>query len=312
MRATVSLISAGTEMLIYRGEASPDDPLPPYSEGSLSFPIKYGYQCVGRVEQAGERSGFAIGDRVFARHPHQEVFTVGVEQAAAVRLPDSLGDDAAAFLNLTKVALTALLEVPVRLGDVAVVYGLGIIGLQLTRLAGMTAGRLIAVDPIPRRRRLAIDYGAHVAVPPEEARAAVEELSSGRGADVSFDASGAPLALQSAIDATGDNGSIVVLSYYGQRAVGLRLAPEFHFRRQRIVSCQAAPIPAALQPRWDAARRSQLVLELLERLGVDDLISARVPFAEADRAYRLLDERPDHMLGVLLEYGGHSPTRASV
>jgi threonine dehydrogenase-like Zn-dependent dehydrogenase len=33
------------------------------------------------------------------------------------------------------------------------------------------------------------------------------------------------------------------------------------------------------------------------------LLTHRVPFTEAAEAYRLLDERPDETIGVLLEYG---------
>jgi threonine dehydrogenase-like Zn-dependent dehydrogenase len=135
-------------------------------------------------------------------------------------------------------------------------------------------------------------------VSPEDVRAVVEEMSGGRGADVSFEASGVPRALQSAIEVTGADGHIVVLSYYGTRQVQLRLAPEFHFRRHRLISSQAGA-----QPRWDWARRTEATLELLSGLSVADMISARVPFPEAPKAYTLADEHPDQVLGVLLDYG---------
>jgi threonine dehydrogenase-like Zn-dependent dehydrogenase len=50
-------------------------------------------------------------------------------------------------------------------------------------------------------------------------------MSHQRWADVTFEASGVPAALQSAIDVTGETGSIVVVSYFGARAASLRLAP---------------------------------------------------------------------------------------
>jgi 2-desacetyl-2-hydroxyethyl bacteriochlorophyllide A dehydrogenase len=301
VRASVSLISAGTEMLVFRGQAAENDLLPMYAEGSFVFPIKYGYQVVGRVERAGARSGYAKGDRVFARHPHQDVFTLKADDGV-VKLPDSLSDEPASFFNLAKVALTALLEMPVRLGDVVVVHGLGVIGLLLLRLARRTAGQIIAVDPIPARRELASQYGADAAVEPAAAAAKVEELSRGRGADVSFEASGAPAALQTAIDVTGANGTIVVVSYFGNRPVALRLAPEFHFRRQRMISTQAATIPSELEPRWDVPRRSGVVLEELARLPLADLVSARYPLTEVARAYERVDTDAANTLGVLLDY----------
>jgi 2-desacetyl-2-hydroxyethyl bacteriochlorophyllide A dehydrogenase len=305
VRAGVSLISSGTEMLVYRGGATENDLIPMYGEGSLSFPIKYGYQVVGRVERAGPGSGYVKGDRVFARHPHQDLFTLRADDGV-VKLPEGLTDDDAAFFNLTKVALTALLEMPVRLGDVVVVHGLGIIGLILLQLARRTAGRIVGVDPIASRRELASRYGADAAVEPTAAARTIEDLSRGRGADVSFDVSGAPAALQTAIDVTGTNGTIVVVSYFGNRPVTLRLAPEFHFRRQRVISTQAAAIPAELEPRWDIRRRSDVVLEELARLPLDDLVSARYPIADVRHAYERVDTDAANTLGVLLDYGGRS------
>jgi threonine dehydrogenase-like Zn-dependent dehydrogenase len=117
------------------------------------------------------------------RHPHQDVFTLRVDDGV-VPLPDAVSDDRAAFFNLTKVALTALLESPVRIGEVVVVFGLGIIGSIVTRLVRRTAGRLIAVDPIPMRRDLAKRYGADLVVAPADVVEAVADLSHGRGPTV--------------------------------------------------------------------------------------------------------------------------------
>jgi 2-desacetyl-2-hydroxyethyl bacteriochlorophyllide A dehydrogenase len=302
VRATVSLISAGTEMLVYRGDATPTDLLPSYCEGAFTFPIKYGYQVVGRVERPGAEAGLAPGQRVFVRHPHQDVFTLRVDEGV-VPLPDAIDDDRAAFFNLSKVALTAILESPVRIGEVVVVFGQGIIGSILTRLARRTAGRLIAVDPIPMRRELAKRYGADLAVAPTDVAEAVADLSHGRGADACFEVSGSPRALQSALDVTGTTGTITVVSYFGKRPVTLRLAPEFHFKRLRIVSTQAAPIPAALESRWDVPRRSEVVLDELGRLPIEDFMGARFPITEVGAAYQRLDRDAEHTLGVLLDYG---------
>src|SRR5204862_310824 len=79
---------------------------------------------------------------------------------------------------------------------------------------------------------------------------AVRELSDGRGADVAIEASGAPAALQSAIVATGQEGTIVAISFFGKKTVPLVLSPEFHYRRQRLISSQVSTIGSGLQPRW--------------------------------------------------------------
>lgn len=297
VEATRSLISAGTEMLVYRGDTTPGDRLPPTSEGTFPFPLKYGYQVVGRVAEAGAESGYTVGDRVFARHPHQERFTISADPTLITAVPDAVGDDAASMLNLTRVALTGILDVPFRPGEVVVVYGQGIVGMMAARIAGLSAGKVIVVDPFAARRELALGYGADAAVAPEDAAAAVQELSRGRGADVVYEASGAPPALQSAIEVAADRGEIVAISLYGNHAVPLRLAPEFHFRRLRITSSQATD-----QPRWDWVRRTEASFDLLARFDVSDMISVTTPFDDARTAYDRVDRDPEHVLGAVLAY----------
>lgn len=297
VRATRSLISAGTEMLVYRGDTTPGDRMPPTSEGQFPFPTKYGYQTVGRVVAAGERSGYAQGDRVFTRHPHQDLFTIAALPTFVTRVPDYIDDAAAGFLNLTRVALTGVLDVPVRPGEVVVVFGQGIVGMMCARIAGLNAGSVVVVDRFAQRRELALAYGATAAVEPRDVGEVVAELSHGRGADVVYEASGAPSALQSAIEISADRGEIVAISLYGKHEVALRLAPEFHFRRLRITSSQATD-----QPRWDWVRRTEASLDLLRRLSTAEMVSATVPFDRAADAYALVDRDPEHVLGVLLDY----------
>jgi 2-desacetyl-2-hydroxyethyl bacteriochlorophyllide A dehydrogenase len=297
VEATRSLISAGTEMLVYRGDTTPGDRMPPTSEGQFPFPTKYGYQTVGRVVEAGANSGHAVGDRVFARHPHQDIFTIAALPTLVTAVPDGVADDAAGLLNLTRVALTGVLDVPVKTGEVAVVFGQGIVGMMCARIARLNAGKVIVVDRFAKRRELALTYGADAAVEPQDVAAAVAELSNGRGADVVYEASGAPPALQSAIEIAADRGEVVAISLYGKHDVPLRLAPEFHFRRLRITSSQATD-----QPRWDWVRRTEVSFDLLKRLDTTEMISATVPFDRAAEAYDLVDGDPANVLGVVLDY----------
>lgn len=309
VRAIVSLVSAGTEMNVFRGQVASFEELAlPTTVGMLPSPIKFAYQVVGRVEQVGRASRFRPGDVVFANHPHQELFTLSTSTSTegginlVEPVPEGLAVERAAFANLYKVACNGLLSVPVRIGDVAVVSGLGIIGMFVGFLARRTASRLILIDPLEPRRASAEWLGADAVVDPVEARLAVDELSGGRGADVHFEASGSPAALQTAIDTTGVEGQICVLSYYGSQDVTLRLSPEFHLRRQRIVGSLSGRTPAEIAPRWDASRRMKLAMRELGHIDVGRLVSHRLPFADAPRAYALIDREPAETLGVLLDY----------
>ena len=310
VRGIVSLVSPGTEMSLYRGEeAASDDGSAtdakeylPTAEGVLPFPVKLAYQIVGDVEQAGEGSRHSVGDRVFSYYPHQDRFVVADDPALVFGVPVGLDADRAAFANLFCVAYNALLDCPVRIGDCVAVSGLGIIGSFAATLARRTASRLIVIDPLPQRRERAQWIDADAVVHPAQAAELIAEITAGRGVDVYIEASGATRALQGAIDATGQEGTVVVISYYGSREVTLRLSPEFHVRRQRIISSQVGSIGSGLQTRWDAERRMSVAMEELASLDVEALISHRVPFDNAPTAYEQIDQRPNESLGVLLQY----------
>jgi NADPH:quinone reductase-like Zn-dependent oxidoreductase len=85
-----SAVSAGTEMLVYRGEVPQDLQLDlPTFVGGYEFPIKYGYAAAGRVlDTSFEVDHLSTGDTVFVHHPHQEVFVVPARML--VRLPKDL------------------------------------------------------------------------------------------------------------------------------------------------------------------------------------------------------------------------------
>jgi 2-desacetyl-2-hydroxyethyl bacteriochlorophyllide A dehydrogenase len=303
IRAIVSLVSAGTEMLVYRGEVPAGDSLGLETcAGSFGFPVKYGYQVVGEVVAAGAEAGYHPGDIVFARHPHQDLFTMRSTNRLLSLLPRDMQPERAVFVNLLEVALNCALDVPVRFGDVVVVYGYGVVGSFCGQLSRRTAGRLVVVDPIPERRAAALSQGADAAVSPEEAAGVIADLSNRRGADICIDASGAPSAVQDAVRATAQEGTIVEVSYFGARQVSLALSPEFHFRRQRIVSSQVGSIGSGLQPRWDLERRDLAAFELLKSDWVVTPVSHRYAFDEAPGAYRILDENPRAATGILLVY----------
>ena len=288
MDGAVSLVSTGTEMVVYRGEATSDDPMPLNSAGSYDFPIKYGYQVVGRVAESRDER-FPNGTRVFVRHPHQTRFTVTVEGYALIAIPDEVDDEAAAFLNLGRVAHNALVDAETAAGETVVVHGLGIVGSLAARMLRPIAGTLIVVDPVALAARAGGALGRGRRGRARRRRPMpIEAATQGRGADVSIEASGAGPALQAAIDTTGEEGRIIVVSYYGRTPVPLRLAPEFHWRRQRIISSHATAFARATA-HWDIDRRNAAVFALLPSLGAADLISLRLPLERAAEGYRALD-----------------------
>jgi threonine dehydrogenase-like Zn-dependent dehydrogenase len=120
--------------------------------------------------------------------------------------------------------------------------------------------------------------------------------------DLIFEASGTPIALQAAIDAVADDGTVTVCSWYGTKDVPLMLGGRFHRGRIRLRSTQVGRLPPELAGRWSYARRRSTVLDLLAVLPVDRMVSHRVAFDDAPAAYRLLAEHPEEATQVLLTY----------
>jgi 2-desacetyl-2-hydroxyethyl bacteriochlorophyllide A dehydrogenase len=290
--AIASAISHGTELLVYRAEVDPALPLDlPTLAGSFALPIKYGYASVGRVIDLGDEvGGLAPGDTVFALHPHQDVYLAPARLVS--RLPEGLAPGLGLFFANTETALNIAHDAAPRLGETAVVFGQGVVGLlaaQTLRLAG--AARVIVVEPDARRREQALKYGADAALAPGPALA--DELrahNDGRLADLAVEVSGAPAALQAAIDAVMDEGTVVVASWYGRKPVSLDLGARFHRGRIRLRSSQVGRLAPETGPRWDHGRRSAAVAALLPRLRLAGLVSHSVPFERAAKAYQVADQ----------------------
>ena len=305
VRAILSAVSHGTEMLVYRGGVPEDLPLDlPTFDGGFGFPIKHGYAAAGRVLDTGAGvTALAPGDPVFVHHPHQDLFTVPAD--LPVPLPRDLGPLRAVFFANMETALNVVHDAHARLGETAVVFGQGVVGLLVTRLLTMSGVSVLAVEPVPRRRELALKMGA-AAFGPGDVGERVLAATDGRGADVAVEASGSGAALAMAVGCVAVEGMVVAASWYGTEPVALPLGGHFHRGRVRIRSSQVGRVAPELSARWGAGRRRGAVVSLLRdpRVPLDSLVSHRIPFARAPDAYRMLDEGPAGAVQVVFDYEG--------
>lgn len=304
VRALASGVSAGSEMLVYRGEAPKDlEADLPTIAGDFGLPIKFGYASVGTVLEVGAGvEKLAADDLVFALYPHQTEYVV--PETLAFKLSAGTDPQIGIFTANLETAVTVALDAHPRLSESVLVMGQGVLGLLVTlllRRAG--AGPIVTVDAHERRRAASIAAGAdHALSPHADLAAEVRELTDGRGVDVVVEVSGNPAALQGAVDAVAFAGSVVVASWYGSKPVTLDLGSAFHRRRIRLTSSQVSTLDPALAPRWDRDRRSALVNQLLGELPLAELITHSVPFRDAASAYRLLDQTPEECIQVTLDY----------
>ena len=306
VRTLASAISAGTEGLIYRGEAPaslPADETIDALEDDLSFPLSYGYAAVGRVDAVGAAVSEAWLDRrVFAYNPHESHFTA--QPDALVPVPEAIPTRRATLLANVETAVTFLLDGRPTIGERVAVFGQGVVGLLTTALLAHTpVESLVAVDPLASRRSLAEAFGADRTIDPDR-RDVDDRLASTTGgrADLTYELSGDPAALDDAIAATGFDGRVVVGSWYGTKPVELDLGGRFHRDRIDVRSSQVSTIAPEHEGRWSRERRHEVAWGWLEDLAVDSLFTHTFPLERADDAYRLLEERPGEAIQVLLTY----------
>ena len=308
VRSSLSAVSAGTELLFYRGEAPPDLPLDgklPALIGPARYPLRYGYAVAGRVIGLGPGvTGDLAGRRVFCFHPHAS--RMNFAAADILPIPEDVDDRDALFLANMETAVTLMLDGRPTLGEAVAVFGQGVVGLLATALlARHPLKRLVAVDPIPRRREISLSAGAHAAFDPRQADAPgrLSPDSDEAMADLVFELSGEPSALNAAIAACGFGGRVVIGSWYGTRPAALDLGGRFHRSRIRLISSQVSTLPAEAAARWSKARRSETAWEMIRRVRPARFITHEMPVERAAEGYDLLDRRPEEVLQVVFTYG---------
>ena len=301
VRTCCSGISAGTELLAFRGQLPSDLPLDEsiaaLDGGSFDYPFRYGYSAVGVVEAVGPdvHRGLAVGDVVFAFHPHQARFHVAADAVVPVGdLPPRL----ATLLPYVETAFQVTLDAGPVFGDDVVVSGLGVLGTLIALLVERAGARVIAVEPQAWRRDLAAGLGV-TAVAPGELPAVVAE----RGAvPLAIECSGSPSALAPLLDVVAHEGTVLVASWYGSREVALPLGGAFHRRRLTIRSTQVSTIPAAQSSKWTPSRRIARAVELAAGLPLAALATDTVDIAAAADAYARLDSGTSGVMHVAFGY----------
>lgn len=270
--AELSAISAGTELLAYRGQ-TPEG----MSVTATDDTAGLGYSLVGSVTGLGPGVDPAwLGNRVFALHPHASHLVCLPDQL--VRLPPELSWEDAVFLSNMDTAVNLVQDGHPRLGENVAVFGLGVVGLLTAAVLARFPIELQGFDPVAARREKAQELG--VGTPEQPA-----------SYDLCFECSGQPQALNDAIQHTGFSGRIVVGSWYGLKRAEIDLGGVFHRNRIQIVSSQVSSLNPALSGLWTRERRLQVALQQLTVIRPARLISHRFPIERAAEAYALLDRR---------------------
>jgi L-iditol 2-dehydrogenase len=282
-------------------------------------PLYPGHEVVGVVAEVGPGvSELAPGDRVFVHHHvpcmvcracrrgattscrrfratrlHpgglSEYVRVPAENVAldVLKLPEDLDDAPATLVEPLACCVRSVRRGGVRPGDTVAVVGLGLTGLlhvQLALLWGAT--RVIGIDPIEERRRLAAELGA----PAAEVRGPDAPELSELGADVVVVTPASAAVLASSLGLAGPGGTVVL---FGPTGPGESFPFEPHrlfFREVTVTSTYSAD-----------PSDTRLALDLLAsgRVRTDRLITRVLPLAEAAEAFRATATHREELKVVL-------------
>lgn len=273
VRTLYSGISRGTERLIFSGQVGASEyerMRAPLQTGSFPFPVKYGYCAVGTVDIGPSA---LQGKAVFCLHPHQEVFNAPISMLVPV--PDGVPAKRATLAANAETALNALWDAGAGPGDRIVIVGAGIVGLMVTAIAARLPGaEVTVVDIDASRTKLVERFGAKF-------QAAGSGQQAADDADIVVHTSVTPAGLNTAISLAGLEGTIVELSWYGDKPVTIDLGGPFHSKRLKLISSQVGQVSPGHRPRWSYRRRMETALRLLAEIpALDALVIDEISFAD--------------------------------
>ena len=320
-----SAISAGTEMLVYRGQFPHITDSHDSLSSNLNYPTTYGYACVGVIRETGELVDKSLLDKpVFGFQPHLTHFIARV--SSLIFVPDSFSADnippgeACCFLPNMETAVNLVQDAAPILGERALVIGQGVVGLLVASLLReFPLETLITSDCYAIRRKASLELGADDSFEPdsdntkdieiplknnvkETKSTSISHFVYAHKFDLTFELSGSPSALNDAIALTTFSGRIVIGSWYGEKKAQIDLGSTFHRSRIKLISSQVSTIAPELSGRWDKSRRFGVAWDALKRIQPQKWITHRFPIEEAEKAYQLLDKNPEETIQVLFDY----------
>ncbi|MFJ2111574.1 zinc-binding alcohol dehydrogenase [Streptomyces sp. NPDC087850] len=269
VRTLYSGVSRGTESLVFRGgvpESQHTAMRAPFQEGDFPGPVKYGYLSVGVVEEGPAR---LLGRTVFCLYPHQSRYVVPA--SAVTPVPENVPASRAVLAGTVETAVNALWDAAPLIGDRIAVVGAGMIGCSVAALlARYPAVRVQLVDSDLSRAAVAEALGIDFALPGD----ALD------GCDLVVHASASEAGLARSLELVASEGTVLELSWYGDRRVSLPLGEAFHSGRLVLRASQVGTVSPARASRRTYADRLALALELLADPAFDALISGECAFEE--------------------------------
>lgn len=298
IRTYYSGVSIGTEFAYIRNKLSPGP-----------YPLSTGYMGTGIVETVGSAiDNFAVGDEVYFRGNDSMALADGTSVTSVTgahcsrivtrpntthgvaHLPPGAAQDVASMYVMPAVGLNGVDMANPRMGQTAVVYGCGLIGLGVIAACAQRGCKVIAVDINEKRLAIARTMGADQTM---DASVAEKEIGT-EGADIVFESTGLPECIDPAIALCRKHGSFVWQGNYGRDPVSMNFLRPHGRRLQMFFPCDDG-----LQP----CRRAVVKNMASGTLKWELCISHRISFTESPAIFQRINEGDtDDIIGVVINW----------
>ena len=301
-----TFISSGTELANYTGREPKV-----FQKGTwCEYPWRSGYANVGVVRDVGENvTRAALGDRVFTYGRHASTIRYSQDRLVAP-VREAVDPAVVAASRMAGVAMAAIVVGEIGTNPWVVVFGLGLVGNLASQMFQIHGCRVIGVDPVAERQKLAQRCGIEHTVGgnADETQAQIQEITGGELGAITVDAVGHSSVVMQALRATANHGQLIIL---GSPRVSVQgdltdLLSETHLRwitiRGALEWC--VPMYPDIGNRTSQWSKQQTIFDWMARgqLHVEPLISHRLKPEQIKQAYDGLLNEPNVYTGVVLDW----------
>jgi predicted dehydrogenase/threonine dehydrogenase-like Zn-dependent dehydrogenase len=292
--------------------------------------LNLGYSAAGIVEEiAAGVPDIRVGDRVaiagagYASHAEMNF----VPRNLTAIIPDNVSFEEAAYSTVAAIAMQGIRLAKPELDEIAIVSGLGLIGLITVQLLKANGCRVLGLDLNKDKcelgRRIGMDEG--VVLGADDPHRAIDRFSNGRGADLTIitAATESSQPIELAGELTRRKGRVVVVG-----AVGLNVPRQTYYLKELDLKISMSYGPGRYDRsyeeggldypydyvRWTERRNLESVLDLMSRgrLDVRALTTHQFPVERASDAYAMICAGTEPYVGVVLEYDLKRPQESVV
>lgn len=268
VKLAVSTISSGTERANLTGEVNVS--IARNAPETAQFPRRSGYSSAGVIDAVGAGvTGLSVGDRVaMSWTTHSRYVCKSVNEV--YRLHDDTSFSEGALWHIATFPMAAIRKCRLEIGESAIVMGMGILGMMavmLLRAAG--AAPVIAADPVPEKRELALRLGADYAFDPfaPDFEAQIRRVTGG-GANVAIEVTGNGGALDGVLDVMARFGRVALLGCTRHSDFQIDYYKKVHGPGITLIGAHtlARPVTESSPGMW-TTRDDVLAIQRLVRLG---------------------------------------------